>query len=184
MAQLLQDKGAVLLSADQLAREVVAPGTELLGELVSIFGAGILDENGALDREALGRLVFSNDAARARLNELLHPAIGALAEIRLAEMVRSGASLVVYEAPLLFEAGAEGRVDSVLLVTIDPAIQEQRLIARDRLTAPDAQRRIASQIPQADKVDRADYLIDNSGSLDNLRAQVDSLWDRLMKAPS
>ena len=179
VAELLRRKGARLLSADQLAREVVAPGTALLTRVVGLFGDGVLQEDGQLDRQALAQRVFSDAEARSQLNALLHPAIGRLAEQRLAEMCDEGDSLVVYEAPLLFEAGAEKRVDRILVVTISPQEQLRRLIQRDKLGSDDARRRIAAQMSQADKVARADFVVDNSGSLEELEVQVEKLWREL-----
>ena len=176
---LLERKGAAVLSADQLAREVVAPGTALLQQLVQTFGTRILASDGRLDREILARLVFAEAGARQRLNALMHPAIGQLAEKRLAELSATGVPLIVYEAPLLFEAGAEKRVDRVLVVTIDSSEQLRRLVLRDGLEADEARRRMAAQMAQEEKVARADYLIDNSGSPVELEAKVDQLWKRL-----
>jgi dephospho-CoA kinase len=179
VAEILCNKGATLLSADQLAREVVMPGTVLLDELVSQFGTQILTADGSLDRDNLGRRVFADETARLRLNVLLHPAIATLAEERLAELVASGAELIVYEAPLLFEAGAEGRVDKVLVVTINPEQQLRRLIARDHFDEIEAKKRIAAQMSQQEKAARADFLIDNSGSLAELECAVEKLWQKL-----
>jgi len=110
---------------------------------------------------------------------LTHPAIARLADERLAALRAANIKLIVYEAPLLFEAAAEKRVDQVLVVTIDPVIQLQRLMARDGFGRDDALRRIGSQMPQEQKAARADYLIDNSGSLADLEAAVNQLWTRL-----
>jgi len=179
VAELLRQKGAVVLSADQLAREVVAPGSKTLAALVERFGPQILTTTGALDRERLGCLVFADVEARKNLNELMHPAIAQLAEERLAEMTQTGAPLVVYEAPLLYEAGAEQRVDKVLVVTAAPEVQLERLLQRDRLDVNAAQQRIAAQMPQAEKAARADYRIDNSVGLLELELLVDQLWVEL-----
>ena len=145
VAELLHKRGAAVLSADQLARELVEPGSPLLDRLVIIFGVEILTENGELDRDNLGRLVFDDEEARQKLNALLHPAIAALSEQRLAELVKSGATLIAYEAPLLFEARAEQRVDKVLVVTVDPDVQLQRIVERDRLDGPAARLRVAAK---------------------------------------
>jgi len=180
VTELLRKKGAAVLSADQLARELVEPGSRLLAELVIRFGSAILTADGKLDREGLGRLVFADEGERQSLNALLHPAIAQLSEQRLTELVKSGVPLVAYEAPLLFEAGGEQRVDKVLVVTVDAAVQLQRLIARDQLDEATARMRIAAQMSQQEKIARADYLIDNSGSLDDLEKEVDRLWVELV----
>jgi dephospho-CoA kinase len=175
VAAIFADLGAVVVSADHLAREAVAPGTATLARLVEAFGPTILDAAGELDREALGRIVFADRAARQRLNAITHPAIARLSDARLSELRVQEIPLVVYEAPLLFEAGAEQRVDRVLVVTVDPAVQQQRLATRDGLDAGEIASRIAAQWPQAEKVARADYVIDNSGPIEQTRRQVAAL---------
>ena len=182
IARAFADKGAALVSADQLAREAVAPGSPALRQLVDRFGEKILQADGSLDREALGEIVFADAQARKALNRITHPAIATLAERRLGALRQEpGLSLIVYEAPLLFEAGAEGRVDQVLVVTIDPQVQLRRLMDRDGLDETAARRRISAQLPQAEKVARADFVIDNSGSVAATLEQVDRLWERLVK---
>jgi len=170
--------GAAVVSADELARDIVNPGSPTLQALVERFGAGIL-AGGVLDREALAAIVFADPASRADLERITHPAIGRLAEERLAALRRNDVPLVVYEAPLLFEAGAEGRVDRVLAVTVAPEIQLARLMARSGLEREAAAARIAAQMPQAEKAARADYVIDNSGTAEALRDAVRALYLRL-----
>lgn len=176
----LARRGAVVVDADQLAREVVEPGSAVLKQLVSIFGEDILETNGSLDRQCLGDLVFTDPAAREHVNAITHPAIAALSVKRLQEL-RDTAPLVVYEAPLLYEVGAERRVDKVLLVTVAPEVQLARLMARDGLDEQSARQRIAAQMPQEQKIARADYLIDNSASREETIAQVERLWPILLK---
>jgi len=180
VAAMFADLGAVVVSADQLAREAVAPGSPALAELVTAFGATILTPAGDLDRKALGQVVFADAAARERLNAITHPAIARLAEARLRELRASGLPLVIYEAALLFEAGAEARVDAVLVVAIDPALQQGRLAGRDRLDPEAVQARIGAQWPQAVKVARADFVIDNSGRFAETRRQVVALYHYLL----
>jgi len=180
VAAIFAECGATLVSADQLAREVVAVGTPGLRELVAVFGEEILAASGELDRERLGQLVFADPQARQKLNAITHPAIARLAETRLAALRLAQVPLVIYEAPLLFEAGAEGRVDRVLAVIAAPQVQCERLCARDRLDPAAARKRIAAQWSQAEKVARADYVIDNSGSLEATRRQVLALHQHLL----
>jgi dephospho-CoA kinase len=180
VAAIFAELGAALVSADQLAREAVEPGTPALQALVAAFSREILGPDGRLDRERLGHLVFADPAARERLNAITHPAIARLAESRLQELRALGVPLVIYEAPLLFEAGAAHRVDRVLTVVVSAAAQQARLAARDRLPATAQQARIAAQWPQAEKVARADFVIDNSGSLAATRRQVEALHHHLL----
>lgn len=180
VAALLGECGAPVVSADQLAREAVAPGSDTLAALVAHFGNGIVAPDGRLDRAALAALVFADGRLRAELERITHPAIGRLAEARLAQLRAGGAPLVVYEAPLLFEAGAAGRVDKVLVVTAAPAVQLARLLARGGIDRAEAEARIAAQLPQAEKAERADFVIDNSGTPEQLRTAVFELYRRLL----
>lgn len=179
VSEIFRRLGAIVVSADALAREAVLPGSPALAKLVERFGAGILDREGALDRKALAKRIFADPEARATLNRITHPAIAAIAEERL-RALQSKASLVVYEAPLLFEAGAEGRVDAVLVVTVDPERQLQRLMQREALSEAEARARIAAQMSQAEKVARADFVIDNSGAPEDTAAAVRKLYVRLV----
>lgn len=175
----LARRGALVVDADQLAREVVAPGSPVLEQLVAAFGEDILKADGSLDRQCLGNLVFSVPAARDRLNAIIHPAIAALSVKRLQEL-RANAPLIVYEAPLLFEVGAETRVDKVLVVTINPEVQLTRLMKRDGLDQQSAQQRINAQMAQEQKIARADYVIDNSAGKEETMTQVERLWPLLL----
>jgi dephospho-CoA kinase len=181
VARAFVNHGAVLVDADQLARDVVAPDSPVLQQLVAQFGMDILQENGELDRKRLGQIVFSDADARRQLNNIIHPAIARLAIERLTELKEQpGVPMVIYEAPLLFEAGAEGRVDQVLVVKIDPEIQLQRLMEREDLDEAAALQRITAQMPQQEKLARADYVIDNSGTVEEALLQVDELWQQIL----
>jgi dephospho-CoA kinase len=183
IAAMFADFGATVVSADQLAREAVAPGTATLHALVEAFGPSIVDAAGTLVREALAQRVFDDPAARAQLNAITHPAIARLAEARLRELRTRRVPLVIYEAPLLFEAGAAQRVDLVLTVMLDPVVLRQRLAGRDHLAPAEMQARIDAQWPQAEKIARADFVIDNSGSLAETRRQVAALYQHLLSLP-
>ncbi|HEX9777594.1 MAG TPA: dephospho-CoA kinase [Geopsychrobacteraceae bacterium] len=184
VAAAFAQRGAALVSADQLAREIVRPGSDVLARLVERFGAGILTDSGRLDRDRLARMVFADEQARTDVNRITHPAIGRLALERLRALAGSCVPLVVYEAPLLFEAKAESRVDRILVVRIAPDIQLQRLMARDGLSESEARQRVAAQMGQEEKLARADYVIDNSAEVAATLQQVDRLWRRLVEAPA
>jgi len=183
VAETFRSLGALVVSADELAREVVRPGSETLRRLVGQFGREILQADGSLDRKALSEKVFTDTGAREALNRITHPAIAALAEKRLQELSQQAGQLVVYEAPLLFEAGAERRVDAVLVVRIDEPLQLERLMRRDGLTEDQARARIAAQMPQPEKTARADYVIDNSGSPEETSEQVRKIFQELGTLP-
>ncbi len=179
VADLFRRLGAAVISADELAREVVRPGGKVLERLVEHFGRSILADNGTLDRNALGKRIFTDEKQRHVLNALIHPAIASLAEQRLAEARRADHPLIVYEAPLLFEAGAQDRVDAVLVVKVDPQVQLKRLMERDGIDEASAHRKIAAQMPQAEKLARADFVIDNSADREQTRLQAAQLFERL-----
>lgn len=183
VTKIFRSLGAAVVSADGLAREAVRPGSATLRQLVERFGRDILLADGTLDRKTLARTIFADPRARAALNRITHPAIAALADRRLRELDRQGAPLVVYEAPLLFEAGAEGRVDAVLVVRVEERLQLQRLMERDGLGEGEARARIAAQMPQEEKAARADFVIDNSGSPVETEARVRELFRRLTVPP-
>ena len=176
VVSMLKELGAMHIDADLVYRELVQPGQPLLGELVAAFGDGIIAEDGSLDRGALGRIVFSDPAALERLDRITHPAI--IAEIdRRVDAIPSG--VVVIDAVKLVESGHADHCDVVWVVTIDPEIQVTRLTKRNKLDVVEARRRVAAQPPMAAKLARADHVIDNSGALDETRAQVLAEWNAL-----
>lgn len=177
----LARRGAVVVDADQLAREVVESGSSALKKIVDVFGSEVLQDDGHLDRDKLGQMVFADVKVRAMLNRIVHPEIAKKSVQRLQELrQREDVSLIVYEAPLLFEVGAETRVDKVLVVKIDPVEQLKRLQTRDGLSEAAAKERMAAQMPQQQKISRADFVIDNSGSVAETIGQVELLWLQLM----
>ncbi|MFK5925202.1 MAG: dephospho-CoA kinase [Desulfuromusa sp.] len=181
----LARRGAVVVDADQLAREVVESGSSALKKMVKVFGAEILKSDGHLDRDRLGQMVFADVKVRAMLNRIVHPGIAKRSIERFQELKqRTDVPLIVYEAPLLFEVGAESRVDKVLVVKIDPEEQLKRLQTRDRLSAAAARQRMDAQMPQQNKLARADFVIDNSGSVAETLKQVDLLWPQLVPTDS
>ena len=183
VAKELARRGATVLDADQLAREVVESGSSVLKKLVKLFGTEILQQDGDLDRDRLGQMVFADVKVRAMLNQIMHPEIAKKSVEQLQQLQNNpDLPLIVYEAPLLFEVGAESRVDKVLVVKIDPEEQLKRLMSRDGLSEERAQQRMSSQMTQQQKLERADYIIDNSGSLAETQQQIDALWPQWLAA--
>jgi len=177
----LARRGAVVVDADQLAREVVESGSSALKKMVEMFGTEILQDDGHLDRDRLGQMVFADVKVRAMLNGIVHPEIARKSVEQLQELKKNSAiPLIVYEAPLLYEVGAETRVDKVMVVRIDPEEQLKRLMARDGLSEVAAQQRISAQMPQQKQLERADFIIDNSGSTAETLKQIDALWPQLL----
>lgn len=183
VAKLFKELGAVVVSADELAREIVSPGSSTLRQIAECFGSRVLLADGTLNRPLMAELIFNDPQARQALNRITHPAIAALADQRLREAERGGVSLVVYDAPLLYEAGAVRQVDKVLVVAVDEEVQVARLMARDGVAREQALARIAAQMPLSEKIARADYVVDNSGSSQETRRQVSALIERLGRGP-
>ena len=168
--RFLTDCGATVIDADRLARAVVAPGSDGLREVVTAFGPQLLLDTGALDRTALGALVFADAEARAQLNAILHPRIAEASQQAIAAAFAAGAPLIVYSAALLVEGGTHRSFDGLLVVTCSPALQRARLATRDGLSRDEVDQRLAAQMPLADKAAAANWLLHNDGSLDDLRA--------------
>jgi dephospho-CoA kinase len=159
----LRELGCVVLDADVLAREVVEPGQPALAAIAAEFGADVLQPDGTLDRKRLGAIVFADPARRRRVEAITHPAIRDRFFARLAELEAQGfTGIVVWDAPVMIESGGHKTMDRLVVVVTDPATQCARALARDGDPA-DAERKIASQMPLADKAALADYVIDNSG---------------------
>ena len=178
VAGRLAGNGAVIIDADLLAREVVAPGTEGLAEIVGIFGPAVLTADGALDRPALGATVFGDDEARRRLESVIHPRIRA----RTVELTVAAArdAIVVNDVPLLAEAGMAGAFHLVIVVDADRDRRIRRLAETRGMTAQEAAARMAAQAGDDQRRAAADVLLDNNGTLDDLYARVDALYrDRL-----
>lgn len=176
VAALLAARGAVIIDADVLAREVVAPGTPLLAQVAARFG-DVLAADGSLDRAALGRIVFADLEARRDLEAMIHPAV----RRRAAELEAQApdGSVVVHVIPLLVETGQQDRFDRVVVVDVDPDTQLRRLRDRDQADIPAAQARISAQATREQRLAAADIVIDNSGSPADLDGRVDALWERL-----
>jgi len=177
VARLLAEHGAVVIDSDVLARKAVARGTEGLAEVVSAFGPGVLTPSGDLDRPALGRLVFADQAARVRLETIVHPRV----RRRAAEIESAAApdAVVVHDVPLLVETGQADRFDAVVVVDVPEEIQVERLVRLRGMAGEDARARIAAQASRTERLAAATVVVDNAGSLDELRNRVDEVWDGL-----
>lgn len=172
VAKVWRAEGVPVVDADRIAREVVAPGSEGLREVVAAFGEGVLASDGSLDREALGQIAFADPDARKRLEAITHPRIGQLSMERLAEAANADSVYAVYEAPLLVETGAHKGLAGLVVVAAPESVQVARVATRDGLDEAAARARIAAQMPLAEKIAAADWVIENGGTLDNLRARA------------
>jgi len=181
VAELLQEYGIPVVSADELSRMVVAKGSEGLAQVVEAFGDAILDPHGELDRRAMARVVFADPDKRRRLEEILHPLIRERYETVLDAIEKSGHPSAVYEVPLLFEKNLQGDMTAVILVTASDVTRVRRVRVRDGATEHDVRARMAAQMDEDEKRRRADYVLFNEGSLDDLRREVELLLSRFMK---
>ena len=167
-------RGLPVVDADELARQVVAPGTSGLGAVVTLFGAHVLTPHGTLDRARVAEIVFSDPSRRASLESLLHPLIDDALKSETQELARRGEPLACYEAPLLVETGRADAFRPLVLVAAAETTQVQRLLQRDATSEQEIRSRIAAQLPLARKAAKADLLIINDGTYPQLLAQADS----------
>ncbi|RFS85237.1 dephospho-CoA kinase [Actinomadura spongiicola] len=179
VARRLAEHGAVVIDADRIAREVVEPGTPGLAAVVAEFGADVLLPSGALDRERLGRIVFADPERLAALNAIVHPLVAERTK-RLMDEAPDDA-VVVHDVPLLAENGLASQYDEVVVVDAPEDVQLDRLVARRGMTEEDARARMSAQASREGRRAVATHVIDNSGSLDALKAQVDALWYALTR---
>jgi len=179
VARLLAERGAVVVDADRLAREVVRPGTPALERIAERFGEEMLAPDGTLDRAALRGHVFADGGELEALNEIVHPEVERLRELRVAQARAGGARVVVCDIPLLFEKHLADRFDAIVLVDAPRPLRLERLVRDRGLYEAEAMDMIAAQMPAELKRARSDYVIDNTGSLGDLARRVDDVWRAL-----
>jgi dephospho-CoA kinase len=177
---VLAELGCRVLDADATAREVVAPGKAGLNSVVEAFGREVLRVDGTLDRTRLGAIVFSDEEKRQLLNSILHPFIIAAQDDQIRKWQReTPEGIAVIDAALMIESGGYRRFDKLIVVHCRPEVQLDRLISRDGLSPEEAARKIASQMPQADKTKFADFLIETSEGFDSAREQTEAVFREL-----
>ncbi len=184
--QMLAALGAAFVDADAVYHDLIAPLANQPSPLARAVGQrfpGVLTHDGRVDRRRLGERVFTHPDERRALEALTHPAVAAESKRRIAALADGGAPVVIYDVPLLYERGLEGGVAGVIVVWVPEAVQVKRLIAREHIAAAEAHRRLAAQLPLDEKRRRATWLIDNSGTREETRAQVTALWDVLQREP-
>ncbi|WP_109209317.1 MULTISPECIES: dephospho-CoA kinase [Microbacterium] len=180
IARRLAEHGAVVVDADQLVREVQQPGSPVLAAIADAFGDGMLRPDGSLDRAALGSRVFGDEAAIARLNAIVHPAVRAESARRFAEAFAADPdAVVVYDVPLLVEARVGDPWQLIVVAHAPAAVRVRRLVELRGMTETDAAARIASQVSDEARLKVADVVIDTSGALADTEQQTDELWNRL-----
>ncbi|AOZ93879.1 dephospho-CoA kinase [Paenibacillus crassostreae] len=180
VSSLLIKKGALLVDADTIAREVMLPGQPVLAAVSEFFGQAILQADGTLDRKKLGNIVFNDKKALQALNEMSHPEIRKQIKERMNELEKLNPNvLVVVDIPLLIESGYQSMFEQVMVVFVPRDIQKQRLILRDSLTDEEAEARLHAQMDIEEKKKQADITIDNSNSLEETKQQLDRFWLKL-----
>ncbi len=181
VSALLAGRGAVVVDADAITRQLQAPGQPVLAAIVERFGPDIVSADGTLDRAALAAIVFDDPAALKDLTAIVHPAVGAEIARRL-EAERSGDRVVVLDIPLLVEGGRY-RVAGLVVVDVDPDVAVERLARSRGMSEADARARMANQASRADRLAKADWVVDNSGDPSALERQVDAAWNWMQTLP-
>ena len=177
---ILADLGCHVIDADETARNVARPGTEGLRKIVESFGSEVLMPEGELDRSKLGAIVFADKEKRLLLNSIVHPLVIEAQNQRLLELEKEDPDgIAIIDAALMIESGSYKRLDGLIVVWCEAAIQLKRLMLRDNLSRSDAQKRIDSQMSQDEKKQYADFLIDTSNSMEETRRQTVEIYDRL-----
>lgn len=179
-------KGIVVLDADQIVKNLQRPNSPLVLKLAEEFGASIVNENGELVRDVLGKIIFYDQEAKERLNAMIHPLVKAKVEEEIERLKKAGEGLVVLDIPLLFESRFEALVDRTVVVYVSPDVQLQRLMKRDQIDREYALAKMNSQMSLDEKRARADYVLINDGTMGQLREQFDHLfevlWERACQA--
>lgn len=172
-------KGIVVLDADQIVKNLQRPNSPLVLKLAEEFGASIVNENGELVRDVLGKIIFYDQEAKERLNAMIHPLVQAKLEEEIERLKKVGEGLVVLDIPLLFESRFEALVDRTVVVYVSPDVQLQRLMKRDQIDREYALAKMNSQMSLDEKRERADYVLINNGTMGQLREQFDHLFEVL-----
>lgn len=177
VSSLLAARGAIVIDADAISRELQEPGQPVLAAMVERFGRGILRGDASLDRQAVADLVFADPDAVADLNAIVHPAVGVEIAKRLQDEVGTD-HVVVLDVPLMVESGrhAMHEMDTLIVVDVDPELAVERLVRQRGMREDDVRARMARQASRADRLARADIVVDNSGTLDDLKVRVDEIW--------
>jgi dephospho-CoA kinase len=182
VSALLAAKGAVVVDADAVTREVQQPGTPVFAAMVERFGPGIVASDGTLDRAAVADIVFTDPDALAALNAIVHPAVGARIAERMTELAGTD-EVVVLDVPLMVESKRGYPVAALVVVDVDPEVAVRRLVHTRGMREDDVRARMSRQATREERLARADRVVDNSGSVDDLARQVDDLWEWIATLP-
>lgn len=178
VANMLKEYGFPIVDADLVARQVVEPGSETLQKIADVFGPEVITPEGAMDRAKVGSIIFHDESKRKVLNDIIHPAIRAEMLRQRDEHVANGAKTVIMDIPLLFESKLQHYVEKILVVSVNEETQLKRLIERNQLNEEDAKARISSQLPLSIKEQGADAVINNNGSIEETRQQLEDILNK------
>lgn len=177
VAGMFQSLGAPLIDSDLLAHQAIMPQGEAYQDVLAVFGPEILNDDRTINRGRLGAIVFGNSVRRQLLNSIVHPVVIRSINALVSEYRTEGHQVVLIDIPLLYEAGSASDFDFVVLVYVPADLQKGRLLARNReLSAAEAEKRLSAQLPIESKVEQAHFVIDNSGTIEQTRAQVEKIW--------
>jgi dephospho-CoA kinase len=180
VAKIFKELGAKVIDADKIAREVVEPGEAAWQEIVEEFGGNILNPDGSINRKKLGEIIFNDDKKREQLNQITHPRIMTKLKETIDNYKKENVKLVIIEAALIVERGGLLKViDELIVVSTDAEAQVERIMTRDGLQRDEALSRMESQMPISEKTKHATHIIDNSGSLEETRKQVEEVWEKI-----
>jgi dephospho-CoA kinase len=183
VSKMLKEKGFPIVDADEIARLVVEPGSPVLVEISRIFGQEIVHNDGSLNREKLGARIFGNAEERQKLNSIIHPAIRKEMLRQKEQWISMGSNTVILDIPLLFESKLQSYVDKIIVVSVTPEIQKERLIARNVLSEEEADERIRSQLPIKEKELSADAVLRNNGTVEETEIQLTEVLSKWNAEP-
>lgn len=178
VSKMLEEKGYPIIDADKVARQVVEPGSETLKKIEVLFGAEVIKQDGTMDREKVGALIFSNPAMRKQLNDIIHPAIRGEMLRQRSAFLAEGYQTIIMDIPLLFESKLQHFVDKILVVSVTEENQLARLMLRNGLSEQDAKSRISSQLPMTVKEEGADAVIYNNGTVEETALQLERILEQ------
>ena len=180
VCEYLKNKGVPVVSTDELARKAVMPGTAAYDQIVSYFGKDVLSDDGTLNRKKLRSIITEDRNKKEMLEQFVHPEVFVQMEKEFEASKKKHAPIIAVEVPLLFEAGLEKKFDFVLTISVTADVRVKRLMARDQITRKEAEAFMGIQMPEADKIKKSDFVIDNNGSIKETLVKVDRFYENLM----
>jgi dephospho-CoA kinase len=179
VAEIFRNKGVEVIDADPIAHQALVASSPVFGSLVQTFGQDVLSTNGNIDRQKLGAKIFANSDLRLKLDAIVHPFVRKQVALQKQKLLDKGCPLAIYDVPLLFEKQMQKDFDKIIVVTCDPQTQKHRLMKRNGLNEQQASQRIAAQLPMSEKIRQADFVIENNGSLEDLKNSVHKIFVQL-----